>query len=170
MPTTAKFLAEVARLPNGAVVLPGAVLERVAKGFAASTGFAGSAGFTASATQRTHIIRSAVANRTVVYGRSMVSGPLVFGDTSADNGTIYLVVPIAGHEIDAVEELTDLPLPPPQVGAEDLRLLLVGELDALFERQAGKGHVHLVRRCRDQFVRLARQVPEGPGQIGRAHV
>ena len=30
---------------------------------------------------------------------------------------------------DAVEELTDLPLPPTQVGTEDLRLVGVGELD-----------------------------------------
>jgi hypothetical protein len=59
--------------------------------------------FTAQAEQRTHVIRSAIANRQIVYGRAMVSGPLVFAASSPDNSTLHLVIAIAGHEIDAVE-------------------------------------------------------------------
>lgn len=61
--------------------------------------------FTAQATERTHVIRSAVANRQIVYGRAMVSGPLVFAASSADNSTLHLVIALAGHEIDAVEQV-----------------------------------------------------------------
>ena len=72
-----------------------------------------------SLADRTHMIRSPVAARTLVYGRAMVSGPLVFigvsdvrdgvdgvsGNVTAKNGFLHMVVPVAGHEIDAVEEI-----------------------------------------------------------------
>ena len=61
--------------------------------------------FTTQAEQRTHIIRSAIANRQIVYGRAKVSGPLVFAASSADNNTLHLVIALAGHEIDAVESV-----------------------------------------------------------------
>jgi hypothetical protein len=73
-----------------------------------------SAGFTARAEGRDQVVRSAAANRTIVYGRAMVSGPLVFASISGEsNGTLFLVIPLAGHEIDAVETvyLNDLALP-----------------------------------------------------------
>ena len=102
--------------------------------------------FAASAAGRDQVVRSGVANRTVVYGRAMVSGPLVFAASSDDadldpmmaqiaeilssgetsmnmtaiiaaavaaqaaaassgngNAKLHLVIPLAGHEIDAVE-------------------------------------------------------------------
>lgn len=93
-----------------------------------------SSSFAASVKGRTQVVRSAVANRTLVYGRVMVSGPLVFAavETTAANVTspspdiynydgfgtavtlapgnstaslLHLVVPLANHEIDAVEEI-----------------------------------------------------------------
>lgn len=64
------------------------------------------AGFTASAQGRDQVIRSSVANRTVVYGRAMVSGPLVFGGVAGEgNKYLWLVIPLAGHEIDAIEAI-----------------------------------------------------------------
>lgn len=64
------------------------------------------AGFTASAQGRDQVIRSSVANRTVVYGRAMVSGPLVFGSLAGEsNKYLWLVIPVAGHEIDAIESV-----------------------------------------------------------------
>jgi hypothetical protein len=64
-----------------------------------------SAGFSAQQEARLQVVRSAVTNRNVVYGRAMVSGPLVFAASTNDNSTIHLVVALAGHECDAVEEI-----------------------------------------------------------------
>lgn len=59
--------------------------------------------FTAHAEARTHVVRSAIANRQTIYGRAMISGPLVFAACSPDNSELHLVVALAGHEIDAIE-------------------------------------------------------------------
>jgi hypothetical protein len=64
-----------------------------------------SPGFTAAAEQRMHVIRSTTANRQIIYGQAMVSGPLVFAAGSSDNNTLHLVVALAGHE---VEEIGDI--------------------------------------------------------------
>lgn len=62
--------------------------------------------FTDQASGRDQVIRSSVANRTVVYGRAMVSGPLVFAAASGSgNAKLHMVIPLAGHEIDAVEAI-----------------------------------------------------------------
>ena len=61
--------------------------------------------FTSQVTNRTHIIRSAVANRQIVYGRAMVSGPLLFAATDVSNRDLHMVIALAGHEIDAVESV-----------------------------------------------------------------
>ena len=62
------------------------------------------AGYTAEARDRQHVIRSAIATRTIIYGQAMVSGPLVFAAASGDgNCYLHLVIPLAGHE---VEEIT----------------------------------------------------------------
>lgn len=90
--------------------------------------------FAAAVKGRTQVVRSAVANRTLAYGRVMVSGPLVFAavETTSANITspspdiynwdgfgtartlppgnstaslLHMVVPLASHEIDAVEEI-----------------------------------------------------------------
>ncbi|MEY2653656.1 MAG: hypothetical protein RLZZ524_684 [Pseudomonadota bacterium] len=67
------------------------------------------AAFAQAAQARTHVVRTAVANRTIVYGRAMVSGPLVYASTfdanSLSNSVLNLCIPLAGHECDAVEEI-----------------------------------------------------------------
>ena len=60
-------------------------------------------GFVASAEGRDQVIRSSVANRTFIYGSAMVSGPLVFGGVAGEgNKYLWLVIPVAGHEVDAI--------------------------------------------------------------------
>lgn len=55
---------------------------------------------------RQHIVRSTVANRNIVYGRAMVSGPVVYAEVTAEkNSILHLIVAIAGHEVDAIEEV-----------------------------------------------------------------
>lgn len=66
----------------------------------------GSSDFAAQSAGRDQVVRSGVANRTVVYGRAMVSGPLVFAAVSGSgNAKLHMVIPLAGHEIDAVEAI-----------------------------------------------------------------
>jgi hypothetical protein len=101
MATTLDWVATYAVIQAGASFVAGSVLRSALSGGAEDT--PSSPAFTAQAEQRTHVIRSAVANRQIVYGRAMVSGPLVFAASSADNSTLHLVIAIAGHEIDAVE-------------------------------------------------------------------
>lgn len=74
-----------------------------------------------SLANRTHMIRSPVSPRQMVYGRAMVSGPLAFIGTSnrgdgpngvggttikgGENQFLHMIVMLANHEIDAVEEI-----------------------------------------------------------------
>ncbi len=53
--------------------------------------------------QRT--VRSPVAERQIIYGRAMVSGPIAYAEQTGSNKEyLWLALPLAGHEIDAVEE------------------------------------------------------------------
>lgn len=96
---TAGTLAYTA-LSAGVTLVVGGTLRSALGGGSAQ------AGFTAQAQGRDQVVRSSVANRTVVYGRAVVSGPLVFAGVTGDsNETLHLVIPLAGHEIDAIEEI-----------------------------------------------------------------
>ncbi|MEY2631486.1 MAG: hypothetical protein RIR00_140, partial [Pseudomonadota bacterium] len=101
--TTLDWVATYAVIQAGASFVSGAVLRGALSGGAEDA--PSSPSFTMQAQARTHVIRSAVANRNIVYGRAMVSGPLVFAAASSDNQTLHLVIAIAGHEIDAVEDI-----------------------------------------------------------------
>jgi hypothetical protein len=73
-------------------------------GQAAQVAYDGLPDFTVEAQGRDQVVRSSVATRKIVYGRAMVSGPLVFSANSGSkNSTLWLVIALAGHEIDAVE-------------------------------------------------------------------
>lgn len=102
--TTLDWVATYAVIQAGTSFIAGAAIRGALSGGAEQSPTATPA-FTAQAQQRTHVIRSAVANRALVYGRAMVSGPLVFAAASSDNQTLHLVIAIAGHEIDAVEAI-----------------------------------------------------------------
>lgn len=59
--------------------------------------------FQAEARDRLHLVRSAVESRRMVYGTAMVSGPLVYAETTGgSNQLLHLVIPLAGHEVDAI--------------------------------------------------------------------
>lgn len=60
----------------------------------------------ASLQDRKVVIRSAESPRTITYGRDRVGGTLVYACTSGTNSEyLHLVIAIAGHEIDAIEEV-----------------------------------------------------------------
>jgi len=69
--------------------------------------------FSAKAKGRSTMFRSSAAPRQVVYGEAMVSGPLVYvANSGEDNKFLHLVMPLAGHEVEAIGEifLNDKPL------------------------------------------------------------
>lgn len=60
----------------------------------------------ASRRDLTVMVRSAEAPHRVVYGQARISGPIAFThSTGAENGNLYLIVCLTGHEIDSVVEI-----------------------------------------------------------------
>lgn len=62
------------------------------------------------ATGRQEMIRSAIVPRRTIYGTAMVSGPIVHAQTHGTaegipNAYLSLIVALAGHEVDAIEEV-----------------------------------------------------------------
>jgi hypothetical protein len=100
---------------------------------------------------RTQMIRSPIAPRTKVYGRVQTSGPLLFVGVSdvmdgtngatgnvvsgGKNGFLHMVVALAAHEIDAVEEiyLNDQPLNVATMQAGQVRDGYYGGTDSNYE-------------------------------------
>lgn len=73
--------------------------------------------YQAEARDRLQVIRSAVETRRVIYGQAMVSGPLVYAEsTGTNNQYLHLVIPLAGHEC---EEIGDVYLGDELVGTLD---------------------------------------------------
>lgn len=61
-------------------------------------------GITREARGRTLLVRGSAEPHRIIYGRALVSGPLLFASTSGtDNVTLHLVVALAGHECESVE-------------------------------------------------------------------
>lgn len=76
------------------------------------------AAYNASTKDREVTIRSAIAPRRIVYGRDKISGPLVFAQTTGTKDEfLHLVIALATHECDAIEEVwfNDTKLPDPDV-------------------------------------------------------
>jgi hypothetical protein len=64
----------------------------------------GAGSFSNEAYAQQQMLRSPAEPRRGVYGRAMVSGPLIFAEeTGEDNEYLHLVVALAGHRCDAVE-------------------------------------------------------------------
>lgn len=62
------------------------------------------ASITQTAEDRKQLIRSSVAPRQIIYGRSRVSGPIVYATSSgSDQQYLHLVIPLAAHEIDGID-------------------------------------------------------------------
>ena len=102
--TTLDWVTTYAVIQAGTSFVASSLIKSALSGGAESAPTS-SPSFTAQAEARTHIIRSAVANRQVVYGKAMVSGPLVFAVSDIANKDLHLIVALAGHEIDAVEQV-----------------------------------------------------------------
>lgn len=78
-------------------------------------------GFAAEAMGRTHVVRSTVQPRNIIYGECVTSGPLIFAATTdgvktngkpSKNSHLHLVIALASHEVDAIGEvwLNDRPI------------------------------------------------------------
>lgn len=60
------------------------------------------------ARDRTVVVRSAVDTHRWVYGRVVVSGPLIYAESvtvTSANDWLYFVIPVAGHEVAAIEDI-----------------------------------------------------------------
>lgn len=67
-------------------------------------------GFASEAQGRTQVVRSNVQPRNMIYGRAMTSGPLIYaastdGANGKKNQFMHLVIALADHECDAIEEV-----------------------------------------------------------------
>lgn len=90
-------------LVSAAIAVGGTLVARdAAKAQAAAARRA----YNASLQDRDVMLQTAIAARQVVYGRARVSGPIVYAEsTGTKKEFLHLVIPLAGHEIDAVEEI-----------------------------------------------------------------
>jgi hypothetical protein len=60
----------------------------------------------ASLSQRSQMVRSPISARNVIYGRCRVSGTVVYlSTTGSKNEWLHIVVAIAGHEIEEIEQV-----------------------------------------------------------------
>lgn len=62
--------------------------------------------FQAEMRDRLHVVRSAVETRRIVYGQQMVSGPLLYAQTTGSrNEYLHLVIALAGHECQEIGDI-----------------------------------------------------------------
>ena len=90
------------------LILVAGVSMAVSIGFAAYTmaNMPNMPGYSAEVNGRTQVIRSAVTPHRVIYGKCLVSGPLVFIASAGDkNKYLYLVVVLASHECEEIGDI-----------------------------------------------------------------
>ena len=58
-----------------------------------------------STSGRTSQIREPIAARRVIYGEARVSGPLVYVTTTQDNTMLHLVIALASHELESIDDV-----------------------------------------------------------------
>jgi hypothetical protein len=59
-----------------------------------------------SLSERSQMVRSPIAARSIIYGRCRVSGTIVYiSTTGTKNEYLHLVVALAGHEVEAIDEI-----------------------------------------------------------------
>jgi hypothetical protein len=61
------------------------------------------------------VVRSSIESHKIIYGTAKVSGPLVYVATASegqapasppkDNKMLYMVIPLAGHEVEEIPEV-----------------------------------------------------------------
>ena len=60
------------------------------------------ASFTAEAQERTLVLRSSVTPHRIVYGKSMLSGPLIYANVAGGKKLLYLLIGLVGSEIESI--------------------------------------------------------------------
>lgn len=55
--------------------------------------------------RRTEMVRDPIAPRRIVYGKTRVSGPIVFIDATENSSKLHVVVALAGHEVNAIKQV-----------------------------------------------------------------
>lgn len=127
------------------------------------------AAYNESLKDRELMIRSAVAPRRVIYGRDKVSGPIVYAESTGEKGEfLHLVIALAAHECDAVEEIwfNDVKLPTPSAGG----LIMSGEFSRTEDfghrvgGPVGPGGIYTLPEAADQI--LAVSYDGGTGDAG----
>ena len=59
-----------------------------------------------SLSERSQLVRSPISARSIIYGRCRVSGTIVYiSTTGTKNEYLHLVVALAGHEVEAIDEI-----------------------------------------------------------------
>jgi hypothetical protein len=61
--------------------------------------------FSASAGNRTMQVRQAITARRVLYGEARVSGAVVYAASTSNNTYLHLIIVLAAHEIEAIDEV-----------------------------------------------------------------
>lgn len=93
---------------GGAITLAGAIaigIGAAALTYAATPKF-DAPNFANEAYGQQQMLRSPVEPRRGIYGRAMVSGPLIFAEESGtDSRYLHLIIALAGHPCDAVEKI-----------------------------------------------------------------
>lgn len=100
---------------NASLLVGGTFFGAAAKAFAitAIAGLLSKSGkqqsqpsYQAEARDRLQVVRSSVETRRVIYGQAMVSGPLVYAEsTGTTNEYLHLVIPLAAHECEEIGEV-----------------------------------------------------------------
>ena len=94
--------------------------------------------FSSESVDRRHILRSPIAPRRGIYGEVLVSGSLVYAETTgASTEFLHLVVAVAGHE---VEEIGDVWLGDAKVGSLDATGVVI---DGTFAKDGDGWHVRI---------------------------
>lgn len=90
----------IAKTILGAGLIVHSVLQAKAQRRAARSAYE------SSLRDRSVVLRSSDATRSIIYGRARVSGPLCFACNSGTKSEyLHMVIALAGHEIDAVEDV-----------------------------------------------------------------
>lgn len=109
MPQVAIIVASIvaaAAAKAAVTVLANFLINALSQGLSGKKQQPGIRPFTVEARDRTQIVRSSIAPRRVVYGTSLVAGPLVFAaSTGSSKEYMHLVVPVAGHEIQGIGDI-----------------------------------------------------------------
>lgn len=53
----------------------------------------------------TQNVRQAITSHAIIYGQKRVGGPIVYVASSASNQILHMIIPVAAHEVEAIDEV-----------------------------------------------------------------